>query len=144
MTELLVGDHAEVDALLCDLSREFERGDACAVFMHELAGAVNAARELAGQDGPPDIERLPQIRKRASAVAERLIEHNRVEEQQVYLWPEALLGRAELETEKTYLMGKFARAGLGTRCVDYNGRLCMVSAAAGNNKAFGIDRAANP
>jgi assimilatory nitrate reductase catalytic subunit len=28
--------------------------------------------------------------------------------------------------------------------VDYNGRLCMVSAAAGNNKAFGIDRAANP
>jgi assimilatory nitrate reductase catalytic subunit len=33
---------------------------------------------------------------------------------------------------------------LGTRYVDYNGRLCMVSAAAGNNKAFGIDRAANP
>ncbi|HEX6465272.1 MAG TPA: molybdopterin oxidoreductase family protein, partial [Vicinamibacterales bacterium] len=26
----------------------------------------------------------------------------------------------------------------------YNGRLCMVSAAAGNKKAFGIDRAANP
>src|SRR5699024_11609027 len=28
--------------------------------------------------------------------------------------------------------------------IDYNGRLCMVSAAAGNNKAFGVDRAANP
>ncbi|HKY85886.1 MAG TPA: molybdopterin oxidoreductase family protein, partial [Pseudorhodoplanes sp.] len=28
--------------------------------------------------------------------------------------------------------------------IDYNGRLCMVSAAAGNKKAFGIDRAANP
>ena len=28
--------------------------------------------------------------------------------------------------------------------VDYNGRLCMVSAAAANKKAFGIDRAANP
>lgn len=51
---------------------------------------------------------------------------------------------SSLTTEKTYLMGKFARAGLGTRFVDYNGRLCMVSAAAGNNKAFGIDRAANP
>jgi assimilatory nitrate reductase catalytic subunit len=51
---------------------------------------------------------------------------------------------SSLTTEKTYLMGKFARAGLGTRYVDYNGRLCMVSAAAGNNKAFGIDRAANP
>ena len=51
---------------------------------------------------------------------------------------------SSLTTEKTYLIGKFARAGLGTRYVDYNGRLCMVSAAAGNNKAFGIDRAANP
>src|SRR4029078_8782738 len=49
---------------------------------------------------------------------------------------------SSLTTEKTYLMGKFARAGLGTRYVDYNGRLCMVSAAAGNNKAFSIDRAA--
>lgn len=51
---------------------------------------------------------------------------------------------SSLTTEKTYLMGKFARAGLGTRYVDYNGRLCMVSAAAANNKAFGIDRAASP
>jgi assimilatory nitrate reductase catalytic subunit len=51
---------------------------------------------------------------------------------------------SSLTTEKTYLVGKFARAGLGTKYVDYNGRLCMVSAAAGNNKAFGIDRAANP
>src|SRR6185295_19160634 len=32
----------------------------------------------------------------------------------------------------------------GTRHVDYNGRLCMVSAGAANLKAFGIDRAANP
>src|SRR6185503_10868155 len=31
-----------------------------------------------------------------------------------------------------------------TAHIDYNGRLCMVSAAAGNKKAFGIDRAANP
>jgi assimilatory nitrate reductase catalytic subunit len=51
---------------------------------------------------------------------------------------------SSLTTEKTYLMGKFARAGLGTKYVDYNGRLCMVSAAAGNYKAFGIDRVANP
>jgi assimilatory nitrate reductase catalytic subunit len=56
----------------------------------------------------------------------------------------AVYSGSSLTTEKTYLMGKFARAGLGTRYVDYNGRLCMVSAAAGNNKAFGIDRAANP
>jgi assimilatory nitrate reductase catalytic subunit len=56
----------------------------------------------------------------------------------------AMLSGASLTTEKTYLMGKFARLGLQTPNIDYNGRLCMVSAAAGNKKAFGVDRAANP
>lgn len=56
----------------------------------------------------------------------------------------AVYSGSSLTTEKTYLVGKFARVGLGTRFIDYNGRLCMASAAAGNNKAFGIDRAANP
>ncbi len=51
---------------------------------------------------------------------------------------------ASLTTEKAYLMGKFARVCLKTSNIDYNGRLCMVSAAAANKKAFGIDRAANP
>ncbi|HNH84454.1 MAG TPA: molybdopterin oxidoreductase family protein, partial [Acidobacteriota bacterium] len=56
----------------------------------------------------------------------------------------ALLSGASLTTEKAYLMGKFARVALKTANIDYNGRLCMVSAGAGNKKAFGIDRAANP
>lgn len=56
----------------------------------------------------------------------------------------AILTGASLTTEKAYLMGKFARVCLRTANIDYNGRLCMVSAAAGNKKAFGIDRAANP
>jgi assimilatory nitrate reductase catalytic subunit len=55
-----------------------------------------------------------------------------------------VLSGASLTTEKTYLMGKFARVCLKTPFIDYNGRLCMVSAAAGNKKAFGVDRAANP
>ncbi|MBP8060180.1 MAG: molybdopterin oxidoreductase family protein, partial [Chloroflexi bacterium] len=55
-----------------------------------------------------------------------------------------ILSGASLTTEKTYLMGKFAHMTLRTSNIDYNGRLCMVSAAAGNKKAFGIDRAANP
>ncbi len=55
-----------------------------------------------------------------------------------------VLSGASLTTEKTYLMGKFAHMCLRTSNIDYNGRLCMVSAAAGNKKAFGIDRAANP
>lgn len=54
------------------------------------------------------------------------------------------LSGASLTTEKAYLLGKFARVCLKTPYIDYNGRLCMVSAAAANKKAFGVDRAANP
>src|SRR5690606_24825 len=54
------------------------------------------------------------------------------------------LSGASLTIEKCYLMGKFARVCLKTPNIDYNGRLCMVSAGAANKKAFGIDRAANP
>jgi assimilatory nitrate reductase catalytic subunit len=55
-----------------------------------------------------------------------------------------VLSGASLTTEKTYLLGKFARVCLKTPYIDYNGRLCMVSAGAANKKAFGIDRATNP
>ena len=47
-----------------------------------------------------------------------------------------------MTNEKCYVMGKFARVGLRTRHVDYNGRLCMSSAAGAYSKAFGIDRGA--
>ncbi len=56
----------------------------------------------------------------------------------------AVLGGASLTTEKTYLLGKFARVCLKTPFIDYNGRLCMVSAGVGNKKAFGIDRVTSP
>lgn len=55
----------------------------------------------------------------------------------------AMLSGVSLTNEKSYLVGKFARLALGTRNLDYNGRLCMVSAGAGNKKAFGLDRASN-
>lgn len=56
----------------------------------------------------------------------------------------AVLGGASFTTEKTYLLGKFARVCLKTPFIDYNGRLCMVSAGAANKKAFGIDRVTSP
>jgi assimilatory nitrate reductase catalytic subunit len=55
----------------------------------------------------------------------------------------AFLSGVSLTNEKSYLIGKFARLALGTANLDYNGRLCMVSAGAGNKKAFGLDRASN-
>jgi assimilatory nitrate reductase catalytic subunit len=52
----------------------------------------------------------------------------------------AVFGAGGLTNEKAYLLGKFARVGLGTSQIDYNGRFCMSSAAAAGNRAFGIDR----
>jgi assimilatory nitrate reductase catalytic subunit len=51
-----------------------------------------------------------------------------------------IFGGGGLTNEKAYMLGKFARAGLRTSQIDYNGRFCMSSAAAASVKAFGIDR----
>ncbi|HYM10199.1 MAG TPA: molybdopterin oxidoreductase family protein [Bryobacterales bacterium] len=56
----------------------------------------------------------------------------------------AVYGGASLTTEKAYLLGKFARVALGTRHIDYNGRLCMVSAGHAYKPAFGVDRSPLP
>lgn len=55
----------------------------------------------------------------------------------------AVYSGASVSTEKAYLLGKFARVALKTPHIDYNGRYCMSAAAAGANKAFGIDRGLN-
>jgi len=49
-------------------------------------------------------------------------------------------GGGSLTNETAYLLGKFARVGLQTKYIDYNGRFCMSAAATAGNKAFGIDR----
>jgi assimilatory nitrate reductase catalytic subunit len=56
----------------------------------------------------------------------------------------AVYSGSSMTNEKCYLVGKFARVGLGTRHIDYNGRLCMSSAAVAYARAFGLDRAPLP
>src|SRR5262249_788652 len=56
----------------------------------------------------------------------------------------AVLAGASMTSEKCYLIAKFAPVCWRRRHIDYNGRLGMVSAGAGNKKAFGVDRAGNP
>lgn len=51
-----------------------------------------------------------------------------------------VFGGGGLTNEKAYLLGKFARVALRTPHIDYNGRFCMSSAAAGQRAAFGLDR----
>jgi assimilatory nitrate reductase catalytic subunit len=52
----------------------------------------------------------------------------------------AVFGGGGLTNEKAYLLGKLARVALCTSQIDYNGRFCMSSAAAGAMRAFGLDR----
>lgn len=106
------------------------------------------------QGGHPD--RLTSALKRDERLPDGFISINyeravtevaeKIEQIQQRYGPQAvgILSGASLTTEKAYLMGKFARVCLKTPYIDYNGRLCMVSAAAANKQAFGIDRAANP
>src|SRR5258705_2898960 len=51
-----------------------------------------------------------------------------------------VFGSGAITNEKAYLLGKLARVALRTPNIDYNGRYCMSSAAAGQNRAFGLDR----
>jgi len=69
-------------------------------------------------------------------VAERLLALQKEHGKQAV----GVFGSGALTNEKAYLLGKFARVALGTCNIDYNGRYCMSSAAAGQNRAFGIDR----
>ncbi|WP_456846960.1 molybdopterin oxidoreductase family protein [Cellulomonas sp. P5_C6] len=52
----------------------------------------------------------------------------------------AVFGGGGLTNEKAYALGKFARTVLATPNIDYNGRFCMASAAAGANRTLGVDR----
>jgi assimilatory nitrate reductase catalytic subunit len=51
-----------------------------------------------------------------------------------------VFGGGGLTNETAYMLGKFARAVLRSRSIDYNGRFCMASAAVANQRAFGLDR----
>lgn len=52
----------------------------------------------------------------------------------------SVYGSASITNEEAYLLGKFARVGLQTKYIDYNGRFCMSSAATAAKTVFGLDR----
>lgn len=121
----------------------FNRGMLCPKGVKRYLQGSHPDRLLTAQERDPSspggfrsIEYDAAIRRVAEAIERIQTEHG----------PSAFacLSGASLTTEKCYLMGKFARVCLKTPYIDYNGRLCMVSAGAGNKQAFGIDRAANP
>ena len=105
------------------------------VSLFEVIGAVFPAGTLSGA---PKIRAMEII-----AELEQLVSEIKRIQEQYGRNAFAMLSGVSLSTEKSYLVGKFARVALKTANLDYNGRLCMVSAGAGNKKAFGMDRSSN-
>ena len=68
-------------------------------FMRELAACVEAVREQAAGEKTTGLESLASIRLRVLGVFERLREHNRLEEEEVYQWPLALLSGVERDRQ---------------------------------------------
>ena len=64
-------------------------------FMRELSACVNALKRQAGGDECKPAEEFEAIRRSVLGVFERLREHNRLEEEEVYHWPRDLLSGAE-------------------------------------------------
>ena len=105
------------------------------------------------QAGHPDRLRYPMVRRRKGGPLER-VRWDEALDHVVSRWRaiQAAHGRdavavysgSSMTNEKCYAAGKFARAVLGTRHIDYNGRLCMSSSAYAYAQAFGIDRAPLP
>lgn len=72
-------------------------------FMRELSRVVASLRTVA-TDGAPD-DRLAEVRRRIDAVKARLLKHNQIEEQGIYLWVATLLN----ETGKEMLAKEVAK-----------------------------------
>ncbi|HEX8188934.1 MAG TPA: hemerythrin domain-containing protein [Pyrinomonadaceae bacterium] len=68
-------------------------------FMRELAACVEAVREQAAGEETTEPQSLEPVKRRVLGVFERLREHNRLEEEEVYHWPLALLSGAERDRQ---------------------------------------------
>lgn len=73
-------------------------------FMRELSDAIAIMRELMKNPEADVVAQLQGVRERIDAVQERLVKHNEVEEEGVYLWT-SLLSEAE-QAELALLVSK--------------------------------------
>jgi assimilatory nitrate reductase catalytic subunit len=106
------------------------------------------------QVGHPDRLRYPMLRRGGKSSPLERCSWDEALDYVVRRWQEiqaeqgkdavAVYSGSSMTNEKCYLMGKFARVGLRTRHIDYNGRLCMSSAGSAYVRAFGTDRAPLP
>lgn len=64
-------------------------------FMRELAACVEVVKRRAASERPDSEGELEEVKLKVLGVFATLCEHNRLEEEEVYLWPGTLLGGAE-------------------------------------------------
>ena len=64
-------------------------------FMRELSQAVAITRSLMGNSGSNIAAQLEEVNKRIAAVRDRLVQHNEIEENGIYVWSSKLLNEDE-------------------------------------------------
>ena len=74
-------------------------------FMRELSDAIAIMRELLVNPEADVVAQLQGVRERIDGVQRRLVKHNEVEEEGVYLWTRNLLSEAE-QAELSMLVNK--------------------------------------
>lgn len=82
---------SEAEAIIAELRADHD------FFMHELAEAVAVLRELELKptDGEPFKERVSEVHEVVLSIADRLLTHNSLEEERVYLWAIMFLSAQE-------------------------------------------------
>lgn len=64
-------------------------------FMHELSQAIAITRGLVAKAEGDIAEQLAEVQKKIAEVRTRLVKHNEIEEQGIYLWSTSLLSETE-------------------------------------------------
>src|SRR5262245_56262207 len=154
----LVPTHCAFCGVQCAMNLRFENVQVVVVeprdFPHNRGSLCPKGVVAYQQAGHPDRLRYPMIRRGGKSGQLERATWDEALDYVVDRWQRiqaehgrdavAIYSGSSMTNEKCYVMGKFARVGLGTRHIDYNGRLCMSSAAVAYAKAFGLDRAPLP
>jgi len=158
LPEALVPTHCSFCGVQCGMYLRVTAGQVTGVeprdFPHNRGSLCPKGVVAYQQVNHPDRLTYPMIRRGGKGSRLERASWNEALDYVVQRWQEiqarhgrdaiAVYSGSSMTNEKCYLMGKFARVGLGTRHIDYNGRLCMSSAATAYAKAFGLDRAPLP
>ncbi len=158
VAERLVPTHCSFCGVQCGMHLKVAKGQVIGVeprdFPHNLGSLCPKGIVAYQQVNHPDRLKYPMMRKNGRGSPLERVSWDEALDYVAQRWREvqaqhgrdavAVYSGSSMTNEKCYLAGKFARVGIGTRHIDYNGRLCMSAAGMAYARAFGIDRAPVP